>query len=221
MLEPIVDKMRALKGVMIAVEKQFGKGAVMTLGDDEDPEPVATIPTGSLALDLATGVGGYPRGRVVEVYGPESSGKTTLALHAIAEAQKGGGVAAFIDAEHALDVSYARALGVETEKLLISQPDTGEQALDITEMLVRSEAIDLVVIDSVAALTPKAELEGEMGDAHMGLQARLMSQALRKLTAAAYRGNTTLMFLKKRRRSRIRLKSRCIRDPFGLACYGP
>ena len=195
MLELLADKLRALKGVIVAVEKQFGKGAVMTLGDDEDPEPVATIPTGSLALDLATGIGGYPRGRVVEIYGPESSGKTTLALHAIAEAQKGGGVAAFIDAEHALDIGYARTIGVATEKLLISQPDTGEQALDITEMLVRSGAIDLVVIDSVAALTPKAELEGEMGDAHMGLQARLMSQALRKLTAAAYRAGTTLMFL--------------------------
>jgi recombination protein RecA len=195
MLEQIVEKMRALKTVMVAVEKQFGKGAVMTLGEGEDPEPVATISSGSLALDLATGVGGYPRGRVVEVYGPESSGKTTLALHAIAQAQRAGGVAAFIDAEHALDVAYARAVGVETEKLLISQPDTGEQALDITEMLVRSGAVDLVVIDSVAALTPKAELEGDMGDAHMGLQARLMSQALRKLTAAAYRGSTTLMFL--------------------------
>jgi recombination protein RecA len=195
MLEQIAEKMRAMKSVIVAVEKQFGKGAVMTLGDDEEPEPVATISTGSLALDLATGIGGYPRGRVVEIYGPESSGKTTLALHAIAEAQKRGGVAAFIDAEHALDVAYARAVGVATETLLISQPDTGEQALDITEMLVRSSAIDLVVIDSVAALTPKAELEGEMGDAHMGLQARLMSQALRKLTAAAYRADTTLMFL--------------------------
>jgi recombination protein RecA len=195
MLEQISEKVRALKSVLVAVEKQFGKGAVMTLGDDEDPEPVATIPSGSLALDLATGVGGYPRGRVVEIYGPESSGKTTLALHAIAEAQRAGGVAAFIDAEHALDVAYARSIGVETEKLLISQPDTGEQALDITEILVRSGAIDLVVIDSVAALTPKAELEGDMGDAHMGLQARLMSQALRKLTAAAYRAGTTLMFL--------------------------
>jgi recombination protein RecA len=195
MLEQLAEKLRALKGIIVAVEKQFGKGAVMTLGDDEDPEPVATIPTGSLALDLATGVGGYPRGRVVEIYGPESSGKTTLALHAIAEAQKAAGVAAFIDAEHALDVGYARTIGVATEKLLISQPDTGEQALDITEMLVRSGAVDLVVIDSVAALTPRAELEGEMGDAHMGLQARLMSQALRKLTAAAYRAGTTLMFL--------------------------
>jgi recombination protein RecA len=195
MLEHIAEKMRALKGVVVAVEKQFGKGAVMTLGDDEDPEPVATIRTGSLALDLATGIGGYPRGRIVEIYGPESSGKTTLALHAIAEAQRAFGVAAFIDAEHALDVAYARALGVATDKLLISQPDTGEQALDITEMLIRSGAVDLIVIDSVAALTPKAELEGEMGDAHMGLQARLMSQALRKLTAASYRGATTLMFL--------------------------
>ncbi len=195
MFEQISEKLRALKGVMQAVERQFGKGAVMTLGDDEQPEPVATIATGSLALDLATGTGGYPRGRVVEIFGPESSGKTTLALHAIAEAQAAGGVAAFIDAEHALDVAYARAIGVATEKLLISQPDTGEQALDITEMLVRSGAIDLVVIDSVAALTPKAELEGEMGDAHMGLQARLMSQALRKLTAASFRAETTLMFL--------------------------
>jgi recombination protein RecA len=195
MLDQIVEKMRALKGVLLAVEKQFGKGAVMTLGEDENPEPIATIRSGSLALDLATGIGGYPRGRVVEIYGPESSGKTTLALHAIAEAQKAGGVAAFIDAEHAVDVAYARSIGVETERLLISQPDTGEQALDITEMLVRSGAIDIVVIDSVAALTPKAELEGEMGDAHMGLQARLMSQALRKLTAAAYRADTTLMFL--------------------------
>ncbi len=195
MLDQIVEKVRALKGLMSAAEKQFGKGAVMTLGDEEDPEPVETIPTGSLALDLATGIGGYPRGRVVEIYGPESSGKTTLALHAIAEAQKGGGVAAFIDAEHALDVAYARGIGVETERLLISQPDTGEQALDITEMLVRSGAVDLVVIDSVAALTPKAELEGDMGDAHMGLQARLMSQALRKLTAVAYRSSTSLMFL--------------------------
>src|SRR5580693_3089997 len=195
MLEQIADKMRALKGVVVAVEKQFGKGAVMTLGDDEDPEPVATIPSGSLALDLATGIGGYPRGRVVEIYGPESSGKTTLALHAIAQAQKGGGIAAFIDAEHALDVAYARIIGVATDKLLISQPDTGEQALDITEMLVRSGAVDVVVIDSVAALTPKAELEGEMGDQHMGLQARLMSQALRKLTGITHRTGTTLIFL--------------------------
>jgi len=195
MLDQLAEKMKALKHVVVAVEKQFGKGAIMALGDDAEAEPVATIPTGSLALDLATGVGGYPRGRVVEIYGPESSGKTTLSLHAIAEAQRRGGVAAFIDAEHALDVTYAKGIGVETDRLLVSQPDTGEQALDICDMLVRSGAVDLVVIDSVAALTPKAELEGEMGDAHMGLQARLMSQALRKLTGVAYRTETTLMFI--------------------------
>jgi recombination protein RecA len=195
MMEHIAEKMKALKNVIVAVEKQFGKGAIMALGDDEETEPVSTIGTGSLALDLATGVGGYPRGRVIEIYGPESSGKTTLALHAIAEAQRSGGVAAFIDAEHALDVAYARNIGVATEKLLISQPDTGEQALDIAEMLVRSGAVDLIVIDSVAALTPKAELEGEMGDQHMGLQARLMSQALRKLTGVTHRTGTTLLFL--------------------------
>ena len=195
MLDQIADKMKVLKGVVLSVEKQFGKGAIMALGDAADTEPVSTIRTGSLALDLATGIGGYPRGRVVEIYGPESSGKTTLALHAIAEAQRAGGMAAFIDAEHALDVTYARAIGVETDRLLVSQPDTGEQALDICEMLIRSSAIDLVVIDSVAALTPKAELEGEMGDQHMGLQARLMSQALRKLTAVAHRTETTLMFI--------------------------
>ena len=195
MLEQIAEKMRVLKSVIHSVEKQFGKGAIMALGDEADTEPVATIPTGSLALDLATGVGGYPRGRVVEIYGPESSGKTTLALHAIAEAQKNGGVCAFIDAEHALDVNYARGIGVKTEHLLVSQPDTGEQALDIAEMLVRSGAVDLIVIDSVAALTPRAELEGEMGDQHMGLQARLMSQALRKLTAISHRTGTTLFFI--------------------------
>src|ERR1700689_637385 len=195
MLDKTAEKLKTLKNVIVAVEKQFGKGAIMALGDDEEAEPVATIGTGSLGLGLATGAGGYPRGRGVEIYGPESSGKTTLALHAIAEAQHAGGVAAFIDAEHALDVAYARGIGVATDKLLVSQPDTGEQALDITEMLVPSGAVDLVVIASVAALTPKAELEGDMGDAHMGLQARLMSQALRKLTAAAYRGGTTLMFL--------------------------
>ena len=195
MFEQLADKMRVLKGVITSVEKQFGKGAIMALGDEAELEPVATIGTGSLALDLATGVGGYPRGRVIEIYGPESSGKITLALHAIAQAQKAGGVCAFIDAEHALDVTYARGIGVETDKLLVSQPDTGEQALEIAEMLVRSSAIDLVVVDSVAALTPKAELEGEMGDQHMGLQARLMSQALRKLTAVAHRTGTTLMFI--------------------------
>ncbi len=195
MFEQIAEKMKTLRGVIANVEKQFGKGAIMSLGDEADVEPIATIRTGSLALDLATGIGGYPRGRVVEVYGPESSGKTTLALHAIAEAQRGGGVCAFIDAEHALDVAYARIIGVETDKLLVSQPDTGEQALDICEMLVRSGAVDLIVIDSVAALTPRAELEGEMGDSHMGLQARLMSQALRKLTGIAHRTGTTLMFI--------------------------
>ena len=195
MLEQIAEKMKVLKTVVSNVEKQFGKGAIMALGNEENLEPIATIPTGSLALDLATGVGGYPRGRVVEVYGPESSGKTTLALHAIAQAQRSGGVCAFIDAEHAIDVNYARTVGVEVDKLLVSQPDTGEQALEIAEMLVRSTAIDLVVIDSVAALTPRAELEGDMGDSHMGLQARLMSQALRKLTAVAHRTGTTLMFI--------------------------
>jgi recombination protein RecA len=195
MLEQLAEKMKVLKGVIVSVEKQFGKGAIMALGDEGALEPVPTIPTGSLALDLATGIGGYPRGRVVEVYGPESSGKTTLSLHAIAQAQRGGGVCAFIDAEHAFDVAYARSIGVETDKLLVSQPDTGEQALDIVDMLVRSGAIDLVVVDSVAALVPRAEIEGEMGDSHMGLQARLMSQALRKLTAIAHRTNTTIMFI--------------------------
>jgi recombination protein RecA len=195
MLEQIADKMKTLKNVVAIVEKQFGKGAIMALGDEVTIEPVAALPTGSLSIDLASGIGGYPRGRVVEIFGPESSGKTTLALHAIAQAQRAGGVCAFIDAEHALDVAYARAIGVEIDKLLISQPDTGEQALDIAELLVKSGAIDLVVIDSVAALTPKAELEGDMGDSHVGLQARLMSQALRKLTGVAYRTGTTLMFL--------------------------
>ncbi|HEY1954611.1 MAG TPA: recombinase RecA [Polyangiaceae bacterium] len=195
MLEQIAEKMRVLKSVIGSVEKQFGKGAIMTLGDEADHEPVSTISTGSVALDLATGVGGYPRGRVVEIYGPESSGKTTLALHAIAEAQKAGGVCAFIDAEHALDVQYARGIGVDTERLLVAQPDTGEQALEIVETLVRSGAIDLVVVDSVAALTPKAEIEGEMGDQHMGLQARLMSQALRKLTAITHRTGTVIVFI--------------------------
>jgi recombination protein RecA len=194
-MELLADKMKVLKGVVSSVEKQFGKGAIMALGDEADTEPVAVIRTGSLAIDLATGIGGYPRGRVVEIYGPESSGKTTLALHAIAEAQQMGGVCAFIDAEHALDIAYARGVGIETDKLLVSQPDTGEQALDIAEALVRSGAIDLIVVDSVAALTPKAEIEGDMGDQHMGLQARLMSQALRKLTAIAHRTGTTIIFI--------------------------
>ncbi len=195
MLEQIAEKMKILKSVVSSVEKQFGKGAIMALGGEEGLEPVATISTGSLALDLATGVGGYPRGRVIEIYGPESSGKTTLALHAIAQAQRNGGVCAFIDAEHAIDINYAKSIGVEIDRLLVSQPDSGEQALDIAEMLVRCGAVDLIVIDSVAALTPKAELEGEMGDSHMGLQARLMSQALRKLTGIAHRTDTSLMFI--------------------------
>lgn len=193
-MQTTTEKMKMLRGVIGTIEKQFGRGAIMTLGGDA-VEPVAAIPTGSLGLDVATGIGGYPRGRVVEIYGPESSGKTTLTLHAIAQAQKAGGVCAFIDAEHAFDVAYARNVGVDTEKLLVSQPDAGEQALDITEMLVRSGGVDLVVIDSVAALTPRAELEGDMGDSHMGLQARLMSQALRKLTSITHKTGTTLIFI--------------------------
>lgn len=185
-----------------SLEKQFGKGAIMRLGDaDAATHAVKTIPSGSLAIDIALGVGGYPRGRVMEIYGPESSGKTTLTLHAIAEAQKKGGLAAFIDAEHALDVNYARALGVDVENLLVAQPDTGEQALEIADTLVRSGTVDIVVIDSVAALIPRAELEGEMGDTHVGLQARLMSQALRKLTGNISRSHTTVIFI-----NQIRLK---------------
>ncbi len=190
----IQDKLRTIKSVVGSIEKQFGKGAIMSLGD-EDQTDIPVISTGSLSLDDALGIGGYPRGRIVEIYGPESSGKTTLTLHALREAQRAGGVAAFIDAEHAFDVSYARAIGVDTERLLVSQPDSGEQALEIVEMLTRSGAVDLVVVDSVAALTPKAEIEGEMGDAHMGLQARLMSQALRKLTSVAHKTDTTLIFI--------------------------
>jgi recombination protein RecA len=189
------EKLRAIRSVVSGIEKQFGKGAIMTLGDEQSTEPVAVIPTGSMSLDQALGVGGYPRGRIVEIYGPESGGKNTLTLHAIAEVQRLGGVAAFIDAEHAFDITYARTIGVDPERLLVSQPDTGEQALEICEMLTRSGAVDLVVIDSVAALTPKAEIEGDMGDAHMGLQARLMSQALRKLTAVAHKTETTIIFI--------------------------
>ncbi|MDO9287471.1 MAG: recombinase RecA [Thermodesulfovibrionales bacterium] len=189
------DKTKALEMAISQIEKSFGKGAIMRLGAGEVAEGIQVIPTGSIALDMATGIGGYPRGRVVEIYGPESSGKTTLALNAIAQAQKTGGTAAFIDAEHALDTNYAAKLGVKVEDLLISQPDTGEQALEVTEALVRSGAVDIVVIDSVAALVPKAEIEGDMGDAQMGLQARLMSQALRKLTAAISRSLTTVMFI--------------------------
>jgi recombination protein RecA len=189
------EMQKTIKSLVGSIEKQCGKGAIMTLGEEEKHQDIRVISTGSLALDHALGIGGYPRGRIVELYGPESSGKTTLALHAIREAQRDGGVAAFIDAEHAFDVTYAKSIGVNNERLLVSQPDNGEQALDIAEMLTRSGAVDVIAIDSVAALTPKAELEGEMGDVHMGLQARLMSQALRKLTAVAYKTETTLIFL--------------------------
>ena len=195
------NKSKALSAALGQIEKQFGKGSVMRLGDQGPTQPIDVIPTGSLTLDMALGIGGLPRGRVVEVYGPESSGKTTLTLQVIAEAQKLGGTAAFIDAEHALDPAYAGKLGVNVDDLLVSQPDTGEQALEIADMLVRSAAVDVVVVDSVAALTPKAEIEGEMGDSHMGLQARLMSQALRKLTANIKRSNTMVIFI-----NQIRMK---------------
>ena len=188
------EKLKALQAAMDKIEKSYGRGAIMKLGDDS-VEEVAVIPTGSIALNAALGVGGYPRGRVIEIYGPESSGKTTLAIHAIAEAQKAGGIAAIIDAEHAFDRFYAEKLGVDVENLWISQPDSGEQALEIADQLIRSSAVDIVVIDSVAALTPKAELEGGMGDSKMGLQARLMSQALRKLTATISKTNTTCIFI--------------------------
>lgn len=189
------EKLKALEIAISQIERNFGKGAIMRLGTKAQAEGISVIPTGSISLDIATGVGGYPRGRVIEIFGPESSGKTTLALHAIAEAQRLGGVAAFIDAEHALDVNYASKLGVDVENLLISQPDTGEQALEVTETLVRSGAVDIIVIDSVAALVPKAEIEGEMGDSLPGLQARLMSQALRKLTAAISKSQTVVIFI--------------------------
>ncbi len=189
------NKLKALDVAMASVEKEFGKGAIMRLADGEKiGGEVAVVPTGSIGLDIALGIGGYPRGRIVEIYGPESSGKTTLMLHAIANVQKQGGIAAFIDAEHALDITYARRLGVKTDELLISQPDYGEQALEIADMLVRSNAVDMIVIDSVAALVPKAEIEGDMGDSHVGLQARLMSQALRKLTGTVSRSKCILMF---------------------------
>ena len=197
--DPARDK--AIELAVSTIEKQFGKGSIMRLGDEIPAPEVRVVPTGSLGLDIALGVGGLPRGRVVEIYGPESSGKTTLALHVVAQAQKTGGICAFVDAEHALDVSYARKLGVRTDDLLVSQPDCGEQALDITEMLVRSGAVDVVVVDSVAALTPRAELEGEMGDSHMGLQARLMSQALRKLTGTISKSHTLVVFI-----NQIRMK---------------
>jgi recombination protein RecA len=188
------DRDKALDVAMAQIEKQYGKGSVMRLGE-RAAVPIEVIPTGSIALDVALGIGGLPRGRVVEIYGPESSGKTTVALHAVANAQAAGGVAAFIDAEHALDPEYARALGVDTDALLVSQPDTGEQALEIADMLVRSGALDVIVIDSVAALVPRAEIEGEMGDSHVGLQARLMSQALRKITGALNNSGTTAIFI--------------------------
>jgi recombination protein RecA len=192
-MSTIKEKLKAVASALAAIEKQFGKGAIMSLGGEA--EEIAVIPTGSVGLDLALGVGGLPRGRVIEVFGPESSGKTTMTLHAIAQAQKAGGICAFIDAEHALDVTYARKLGVRIEDLLVSQPDHGEQALEIADKLVGTGAVDLIVVDSVAALVPKAEIEGEMGDSHMGLQARLMSQALRKLTAATSRNNACVVFI--------------------------
>ena len=195
------DREKAIDLALSQIEKQFGKGAIMRLGNEQPLPDVAAIPTGSLSLDLALGVGGVPRGRVIEIFGPESSGKTTLALHIIAEVHKLGGIAAFVDAEHALDIGYARKLGVRTDDLLVSQPDTGEQALEIAETLVRSGAIDVLVIDSVAALVPKAEIEGDMGDSHMGLQARLMSQALRKLTGIISKSNCCVIFI-----NQIRMK---------------
>jgi len=195
------DRKRALEAALGQIDKQFGKGSVMRLGDNEASKNFESIPTGSIGLDVALGIGGLPKGRVVEIYGPESSGKTTLTLQVIAEAQKLGGTAAFVDAEHALDPKYAEKLGVDVDELLVSQPDTGEQALEITDMLVRSSAVDIIVVDSVAALTPKAEIEGDMGDSHMGLQARLMSQALRKLTGNIKRSNTMVIFI-----NQIRMK---------------
>ncbi len=195
------NRKQALDLAMGQIEKQFGKGSIMRLGEDNVMRDISTIPTGSLGLDVALGIGGVPRGRIVEIYGPESSGKTTLALHIIAEAQKQGGIAAFVDAEHALDMTYGRKLGVNADDLLVSQPDTGEQALEIVEVLVRSGAIDVLVIDSVAALVPRAEIEGEMGDSHMGLQARLMSQALRKLTGTISKSNCCVIFI-----NQIRMK---------------
>ena len=201
MVEKESSRGKALDLAISQIEKQFGKGAIMRLGTGDIPVDIPVIPTGSLGLDIAVGIGGLPRGRVIEIFGPESSGKTTLSLHAVASAQREGGTAAFIDAEHALDIHYAKRLGVRTDDLLVSQPDTGEQALEIVETLVRSSAVDIIVIDSVAALVPRAELEGEMGDAHMGLQARLMSQALRKLTATISKSQTTVVFI-----NQIRMK---------------
>lgn len=194
-----LERLQALDAARLQIEKQFGKGSIMQLGKSAQPPDIAVIPTGSVLLDAAIGVGGYPRGRVIEIYGPESSGKTTLALHAVAEAQKTGGIAAFVDAEHALDPSYAEKLGVDINELWVSQPDNGEQALEIVESLIRSGAVDVIVVDSVAALTPRAEIEGDMGDSHMGLQARLMSQALRKLTGTIAKSGTCLIFINQTR----------------------
>ena len=205
------DREKSLETALAQIERQFGRGAIMRLGD-ETRAPVEVIPTGSISLDVALGIGGFPRGRIVEIYGPESSGKTSLALHAIANAQKAGGIAAFIDAEHALDPEYAKKLGVDTDALLVSQPDTGEQALEIADMLIRSGAIDIIVIDSVAALVPRAEIEGEMGDSHVGLQARLMSQALRKIAGALNQTKTTAIFI-----NQLREK---IGVMFGCMSYG-
>lgn len=195
----VSEKMKTITGLLSLVEKHFGKGTLMALGDQSMDREIEVIPTGSLTLDLALGVGGLPRGRVIEIYGPESSGKTSMALHAISEVQRRGDICAFIDAEHALDMNYARALGVSVQELLVSQPDCGEQALEIADHLVRSGSVGLIVVDSVAALVPRAEIEGEMGDAHVGLQARLMSQAMRKLTGAAYRTGTTILFINQTR----------------------
>src|SRR3974390_1427492 len=190
------NKTKAIELVVATIEKEYGKGSIMRLKEGaSSADGVQVVPTGSVGLDIALGIGGYPRGRIIEVYGPESSGKTTLTLHAIAQVQKAGGVAAFIDAEHALDPAYARKLGVKTDELLVSQPDVGEQALEIADMLVRSGAVDIIVVDSVAALVPKAEIEGDMGDSHVGLQARLMSQALRKVTAAISKSNSVVIFI--------------------------
>ena len=201
MPSPIHDRARTLEATIKQIERNYGQGAIMRLGEGHQPTKIPVISSGCPSLDIALGVGGWPRGRIVEVYGPESSGKTTLTLHAVAEAQKTGGVVAFIDAEHALDLTYARKLGVNTEELLVSQPDTGEQALEICDLLVKSNAVDMIVVDSVAALVPRAEIEGEMGDTHVGLQARLMSQALRKLTGSISRSNTIVFFI-----NQIRMK---------------
>ena len=211
------DREKALELALAQIDKNFGKGSVMRLGD-EVRQPISVIPTGSIALDVALGIGGLPRGRVVEIYGPESSGKTTVALHAVANAQAAGGIAAFIDAEHALDPEYAKKLGVDTDSLLVSQPDTGEQALEIADMLIRSGALDILVIDSVAALVPRAEIEGEMGDSHVGLQARLMSQALRKMTGALSNSGTTAIFINQLR-EKIGVMFGCLN--YSTACNSP